>query len=96
MNAYLNSKQYKNVFPLICTLIKWKLSTFVLPTYCRGNQPKFVFLSSPGVDTKESILSAYVVWQAGTSNGVFVPVSIPGLLKRLQIVDPVHKLQYSM
>jgi hypothetical protein len=48
-------------------------------------ESKFVFLNSPGINSKEFIPSAYVVWQAGTSNGVVAPVSIPGLLKHLQI-----------
>ncbi len=55
-------------------------------------------LCSLGIDYKESIPSAYVAWQAGTTNRVAIPArqaklaggidsleSIPGLLKSLQI-----------
>jgi hypothetical protein len=33
---------------------------------------------SPGIDFKESIPSAYVAWQAGTSNRVVVPARQAG------------------
>ncbi len=35
-------------------------------------------LSSPGIDSKESIPPAYVAWLAGTSNKVFVPARQAG------------------
>jgi hypothetical protein len=47
-------------------------------------------LPSPGIDSEESIQSAYVAWQAGTTNRVVVPVRqaenrFLGSLKGLQI-----------
>ncbi len=50
-------------------------------------------IRSTGIDSKDSILLAYVAWQAGKSNGLsYQPArlhrlakSIPGILKHLQI-----------
>ncbi len=42
-------------------------------------------LRSPGIDSKESIPPAYVVWRAGMTILQRLAESIPGLLKRLQI-----------
>jgi hypothetical protein len=52
-------------------------------------------LRSPGIDSKESFLPAYVAWRTGTTNTVGlwyrparilrVAESIPGILKRLKI-----------
>ncbi len=42
-------------------------------------------LRSPGIDSKESILPAYVACRAGTRTLHMLAESIPGLLKRLQI-----------
>ncbi len=45
----------------------------------------FKLLRSPGIDSKESIPPAYVVWQAGTSNRVGIQAWLLGSLKGLQI-----------
>jgi hypothetical protein len=37
--------------------------------------PNLKHFRSPGIDSKESILSAYVALRASTSNRVFVPVA---------------------
>jgi hypothetical protein len=51
---------------------------------------------SQGIDSKESILPAYMAWRAGTTNRVFVPASQPGnrflgSLKGLQILAQVGR-----
>jgi hypothetical protein len=49
-------------------------------------EPVFVRLGRPGIDSEESIPTAYVAWRAKTTNRVSYrsarPESIPGLLKR--------------
>ncbi len=50
-------------------------------------------LRSPGIDSEETLPPDYIVWQAGTTDWVVVPVrqaawkSIPGLLKRFTNTD---------
>ncbi len=55
------------------------------------SEPEFVNISnSPGIDSKESILPAYVAWRVGMSSRVVVPARqvgnrFLGSLKGLQI-----------
>jgi hypothetical protein len=57
-------------------------------------------LRSPGIDSEESIQSAYVAWRAGTTNRVVVPVHqaenrLLGSLKGLQIRAQNNVLKHS-